>query len=63
MREESPEIKAAARGHQRQVFLFKECVVLCKLKKDSNMSKDTYAFKNKMKVRSNFPFNVSFLMN
>ncbi|XP_020557934.1 obscurin isoform X4 [Oryzias latipes] len=50
VREESPEIKAAARGHQRQVFLFKECVVLCKLKKDSNMSKDTYAFKNKMKL-------------
>uniref|UniRef100_A0A3P9LJQ0 Obscurin, cytoskeletal calmodulin and titin-interacting RhoGEF a n=1 Tax=Oryzias latipes TaxID=8090 RepID=A0A3P9LJQ0_ORYLA len=49
VREESPEIKATSRGHQRQVFLFKECVVLCKLKKDSSMSKDTYAFKNKMK--------------
>ncbi|XP_036067362.1 obscurin isoform X2 [Oryzias melastigma] len=50
VREESPEIKAASRGHQRQVFLFKECVVLCKLKKDSNMNKDTYTFKNKMKL-------------
>ncbi|XP_068447260.1 obscurin [Clinocottus analis] len=42
--EESPEIKTAARGHQRQVFLFKECIVLCKLKRD------TYTFKNKMKL-------------
>lgn len=42
--EESPESKTASRGHQRQVFLFKECIVLCKLKGD------TYSFKNKMKL-------------
>ncbi|XP_061594308.1 obscurin [Cololabis saira] len=48
--EESPEIKTAPRGHQRQVFLFKDCVVLCKLKKDSSMNRDTYAFRNKMKL-------------
>uniref|UniRef100_UPI0009B37A6A obscurin n=1 Tax=Monopterus albus TaxID=43700 RepID=UPI0009B37A6A len=48
--EESPETKAASRGHQRQVFLFKECVVLCKLKRDTSMNSDTFTFKNKMKL-------------
>ncbi|XP_051803564.1 obscurin isoform X3 [Acanthochromis polyacanthus] len=48
--EESPEIKTTSRGHQRQVFLFKECIVLCKLKKDSSMNRDTFSFKNKMKL-------------
>ncbi|XP_022616679.1 obscurin-like [Seriola dumerili] len=48
--EESPEIKTASRGHQRQVFLFKECIVLCKLKRDTRMNSDTYTFKNKMKL-------------
>ncbi len=50
--EESPEMKTASRGHQRQVFLFKECIVLCKLKRDTGMNNETYTFKNKMKVRS-----------
>ncbi|XP_053721724.1 obscurin isoform X1 [Synchiropus splendidus] len=48
--EDSPEIKATSRGHQRQVFLFKECIVLCKLKRDTNRSSDSFAFKNKMKL-------------
>ncbi|XP_036845201.1 obscurin [Oncorhynchus mykiss] len=48
--EESPEIKTSSRGHQRQVFLFKDCVLLCKLKRDPGMNSDTYAFKNKMKL-------------
>lgn len=48
--EETPEIKTTSRGHQRQIFLFKECIVLCKLKKDTTMNQDTYTFKNKMKV-------------
>ncbi|CAI5639462.1 unnamed protein product [Oreochromis niloticus] len=48
--EETPEIKTPSRGHQRQVFLFKECIVLCKLKKDTSMNRDTYSFKNKMKL-------------
>ncbi|XP_078141769.1 obscurin [Centroberyx gerrardi] len=48
--EESPEIKTASRGHQRQVFLFKDCIILCKLKKDPGMNTDTYTFKNKMKL-------------
>lgn len=48
--EETPEVKKTTRGHQRQVFLFKECIVLCKLKRDTGMNSDTYTFKNKMKV-------------
>lgn len=48
--EETPEVKKTSRGHQRQVFLFQECIVLCKLKRDTGMSSDTYAFRNKMKV-------------
>eukprot|EP00063_Salmo_salar_P030140 XP_014004975.1 PREDICTED: obscurin-like isoform X1 [Salmo salar] len=48
--EESPEIKTSSQGHQRQVFLFKDCVLLCKLKRDPGMNSDTYAFKNKMKL-------------
>nr|XP_046247907.1 obscurin [Scatophagus argus] len=48
--EETPEIKTTSRGHQRQVFLFKECIVLCKLKRDTSVSSDTYTFKNKMKL-------------
>ncbi|XP_038128162.1 obscurin [Cyprinodon tularosa] len=48
--EDSPEMKTTSRGHQRQVFLFKECIVLCKVKKDGSMNRDTYSFKNKMKL-------------
>ncbi|XP_042369826.1 obscurin [Plectropomus leopardus] len=48
--EESPEVKTPSRGHQRQIFLFKECIVLCKLKRDTNMNSDIYTFKNKMKL-------------
>lgn len=48
--EETPEVKKTSRGHQRQVFLFQECIVLCKLKKDTGVTSDTYAFRNKMKV-------------
>ncbi|KAK0155207.1 Obscurin [Merluccius polli] len=50
--EESPEIKTASRGQQRQVFLFKDCVILCKLKRGPSVNTDTYVFKNKMKVRN-----------
>ncbi|KAK7889484.1 hypothetical protein WMY93_025044 [Mugilogobius chulae] len=48
--EETPEINSSTRGHQRQVFLFRECVVLCKVKKDTSLNTDTYMFKNKMKL-------------
>lgn len=50
MWEENPEVKVSSRGHQRQVFLFKECIVLCKLKRDGSLNADTFTFKNKMKV-------------
>ncbi|XP_047198782.1 obscurin isoform X5 [Hippoglossus stenolepis] len=48
--EDTPEMKTASRGHQRQVFLFKDCIVLCKLKRDARMNSVTYTFKNKMKL-------------
>ncbi|XP_057696690.1 obscurin isoform X1 [Corythoichthys intestinalis] len=48
--DDAPETKKTSRGHQRQVFLFKECIVLCKLKKDASKNCDTYVFKNKMKL-------------
>ena len=51
MWEESPEMKTASRGQQRQVFLFKDCVILCKLKSGPGANADVYGFKNKMKVR------------
>ena len=40
-----------SRGQQRQVFLFKDCVILCKLKRGPGANADVYGFKNKMKVR------------
>ncbi|XP_029987477.1 LOW QUALITY PROTEIN: obscurin [Sphaeramia orbicularis] len=48
--EDTPEMKPLSRGHQRQMFLFKECIVLCKVKKDTSTNSDTYTFKNKMKL-------------
>ncbi|XP_077390337.1 obscurin [Festucalex cinctus] len=48
--DEAPETKKTSRGHQRHVFLFKECIVLCKLKRDASKNCDTYTFKNKMKL-------------
>ncbi|CAB1444707.1 unnamed protein product [Pleuronectes platessa] len=48
--EDTPEMKTASRGHQRQVFLFKDCIVLCKLKRDTRINSVTYTFKNKMKL-------------
>ncbi|XP_041913572.1 obscurin isoform X1 [Alosa sapidissima] len=48
--EESPGTKLSFRGQQRHVFLFKDCVIFCKLKKDPDTHGDTYIFKNKMKL-------------
>ncbi|XP_067369922.1 obscurin [Channa argus] len=48
--EESSEVKTNSRGHQRQVFLFKDCIILCKLKRDTSMNSDTFTFRNKMKL-------------
>ena len=59
MWEESPDVKTPSRGHQRQVFLFKDCVILCKPRRDASMNTDTYAFKNKMKVNKERGVNGS----
>lgn len=48
--EDSTEVRTASRGHQRQVFVFRECIVLCKVKRDLRMNSAFYSFKNKMKV-------------
>ncbi|XP_063057570.1 obscurin isoform X3 [Engraulis encrasicolus] len=48
--EESPGTKLSFRGQQRHVFLFKDCVIFCKLKKDPDTHNDTYIFKSKMKL-------------
>ncbi|KAJ7993536.1 hypothetical protein DPEC_G00273430 [Dallia pectoralis] len=48
--EESPDWQTSSRGHQRQIFLFQNSVLLCKLKRDPGMNCDAYAFKNKMKL-------------
>ncbi|XP_024909236.1 obscurin, partial [Cynoglossus semilaevis] len=48
--EDSTEVRTASRGHQRQVFVFRECIVLCKVKRDLRMNSAIYSFKNKMKL-------------
>ncbi|XP_072537299.1 obscurin [Salminus brasiliensis] len=48
--EEAPGTKISLRGHHRHVFLFKDCVIFCKLKRDLNTHSEVYVFKNKMKL-------------
>ncbi|KAL7829000.1 hypothetical protein SRHO_G00326340 [Serrasalmus rhombeus] len=48
--EEAPGTKISLRGHHRHVFLFKDCVIFCKLKRDLNTHSEVYLFKNKMKL-------------
>ncbi|XP_051738416.1 obscurin-like isoform X37 [Ctenopharyngodon idella] len=48
--EGAPGIRSSARGHHRHVFLFKNHVVICKQKRDTNMDTQTYVFKNMMKL-------------
>ncbi|XP_049341975.1 obscurin [Astyanax mexicanus] len=48
--EEAPGTKISLRGHHRHVFLFKDCVIFCKLKRDLNTHAEVYVFKNKMKL-------------
>ncbi|XP_067234423.1 obscurin isoform X4 [Chanodichthys erythropterus] len=48
--EGAPGIRSSARGHHRHVFLFKNHVVICKQKRDTNMDTLTYVFKNMMKL-------------
>ncbi|XP_076860479.1 obscurin [Brachyhypopomus gauderio] len=48
--EEAPGARTSLRGHQRRVFLFKDCVVFCKPRRDMNMHREVYVFMNKMKL-------------
>ncbi|XP_067270783.1 LOW QUALITY PROTEIN: obscurin [Pseudorasbora parva] len=48
--EEIPEVKVSQRGHHRHVFLFKDCIVFCKPKRELGTYNEAYIFKNKMKL-------------
>ncbi|KAF4110126.1 obscurin [Onychostoma macrolepis] len=48
--EEIPDVKISQRGHHRHVFLFKDCIVFCKLKRELGTYTEAYIFKNKMKL-------------
>ncbi|XP_051759853.1 obscurin-like [Ctenopharyngodon idella] len=48
--EEIPEVKISLRGHHRHVFLFKDCIVFCKPKRELGTYTEAYIFKNKMKL-------------
>ncbi|XP_062854790.1 obscurin [Trichomycterus rosablanca] len=48
--EEAPGTKISLRGHHRQVFLFKDCIVFCKLKRDLSTHSIFYVFRSKMKL-------------
>uniref|UniRef100_W5MRZ5 Obscurin, cytoskeletal calmodulin and titin-interacting RhoGEF a n=1 Tax=Lepisosteus oculatus TaxID=7918 RepID=W5MRZ5_LEPOC len=48
--EGAPGARASFRGHHRHVFLFKNYILICKPKRDSNTDTQTYIFKNMMKL-------------
>ncbi|KAK3566244.1 hypothetical protein QTP86_030032, partial [Hemibagrus guttatus] len=48
--EEAPGTKVSLRGHHRHVFLFKDCIVFCKPKRDLSTQSILYVFRNKMKL-------------
>uniref|UniRef100_A0A3B3RQ54 Obscurin, cytoskeletal calmodulin and titin-interacting RhoGEF a n=1 Tax=Paramormyrops kingsleyae TaxID=1676925 RepID=A0A3B3RQ54_9TELE len=48
--EGAPGIRTSSRGHHRHVFLFKNYVIICKPKRDSNTDTQSYVFKNMMKL-------------
>ncbi|XP_016380464.1 obscurin-like [Sinocyclocheilus rhinocerous] len=48
--EGAPGIRTSSRGHHRHVFLFKNHVVICKQKRDTNTDIQAYVFKNMMKL-------------
>ncbi|KAK2841467.1 hypothetical protein Q7C36_013046 [Tachysurus vachellii] len=48
--EEAPGTKVSLRGHRRHVFLFKDCIVFCKTKRDLSTQTILYVFRNKMKL-------------
>ncbi|XP_016314282.1 obscurin-like [Sinocyclocheilus anshuiensis] len=48
--EGAPGIRTSSRGHHRHVFLFKNHVVICKQKRDTNTDTQAYVFKSMMKL-------------
>ncbi|KAI1901977.1 hypothetical protein AGOR_G00039980 [Albula goreensis] len=48
--EGAPGIRTSSRGHHRHVFLFKNYVIICKPKRDTNTDTQGYVFKNMMKL-------------
>ncbi|XP_043082206.1 obscurin isoform X23 [Puntigrus tetrazona] len=48
--EGAPGIRTSSRGHHRHVFLFKNHVVICKQRRDTNTDTQAYVFKNMMKL-------------
>ncbi|KAI7798029.1 putative obscurin, partial [Triplophysa rosa] len=48
--EELPGVKSSQRGHHRHVFLFKDCIVFCKPRRELSTYTEAYVFKNKMKL-------------
>uniref|UniRef100_A0A8C9RIW9 Obscurin-like n=1 Tax=Scleropages formosus TaxID=113540 RepID=A0A8C9RIW9_SCLFO len=48
--EGAPGIRTSSRGHHRHIFLFKNYIIICKPKRDSNTDTQSYTFKNMMKL-------------
>ncbi|XP_073686713.1 obscurin [Garra rufa] len=48
--EGAPGVRTSSRGHHRHVFLFKNHVVICKQRRDTNTDTQAYVFKNMMKL-------------
>ncbi|KAF5903930.1 obscurin isoform X3, partial [Clarias magur] len=48
--EGAPGIRTSSRGSHRHVFLFKNYVIICKQKRDTNTDVQMYTFKNMMKL-------------
>ncbi|KAK3571997.1 hypothetical protein QTP86_021336 [Hemibagrus guttatus] len=48
--EGAPGVRSSSRGHHRHVFLFKNYIIICKQKRDTNSDIQTYTFKNMMKL-------------
>ncbi|XP_073720236.1 obscurin isoform X42 [Misgurnus anguillicaudatus] len=48
--EGAPGVRTSSRGHHRHAFLFKNHVVICKQKRETSTDRQTYVFKNMMKL-------------
>ncbi|XP_034146108.1 obscurin isoform X18 [Esox lucius] len=50
--EGAPGVRSSSRGHHRHAFLFKNYVIICKSKRDTNSDTQSYVFKNMMKLNN-----------